>query len=88
MPHSLDDIPLMIVTTLEQLQQLKTELMNVKEFAVDMEVRIACIIKMVMIKYGMCTHRYTICNKFLIICLYINVITVLALIIRTAKNNY
>ena len=39
MPGSLEDIPLTIITTLEQLQQLKAELMNVKEFAVDLEVR-------------------------------------------------
>ena len=38
MPGSLEDIPLTIITTLEQLQQLKAELMSVKEFAVDMEV--------------------------------------------------
>lgn len=38
MPGSLEDIPLTIITTLEQLQLLKTELMIVKEFAVDMEV--------------------------------------------------
>ena len=38
MPGSLEDIPLIIITTLEQLQQLKSELMNVKEFAIDMEV--------------------------------------------------
>ena len=34
----MEDIPLTIITTLEQLQQLKAELMNVKEFAIDMEV--------------------------------------------------
>jgi hypothetical protein len=50
MPGSLEDIPLTIITTLEQLQQLKTELLNVKEFAVDMEVRTACIVKMMMIE--------------------------------------
>ena len=38
MPGSLEDTPLTIVTTLEQLQLLNAELMNVKEFAVDMEV--------------------------------------------------
>ena len=61
MPGSLEEIPLTIITTLEQLQQLKTELMNVKEFAVDMEVRIACIVKMVMIhvNYGTCTCMCT-----------------------------
>ena len=40
MPGSLEDIPLTVITTLEQLQQLKAELMNVNEFAVDMEVMI------------------------------------------------
>ena len=40
MPGSLEDIPLTVITTLEQLQQLKAELMNVNEFAVDMEVTI------------------------------------------------
>ena len=35
---SLEETPLTIVTTLEQLEQLKQELMNVKEFAIDLEV--------------------------------------------------
>lgn len=53
MPGSLEDIPLTIITTLEQLQQLKTELMKVKELAIDMEV---CSLKYnhvhAYIKYG------------------------------------
>ena len=35
---SVEETPLTIVTTLEQLEQLKQELMNVKEFAIDLEV--------------------------------------------------
>ena len=35
---SLEDIPLIVITTLEQLHQLNDELMTVKEFAIDMEV--------------------------------------------------
>ena len=40
MPGSLEDTPLTVLATLEQSQQLKTELMNVKEFAVDVDVMI------------------------------------------------
>ena len=35
---SLEDTPLTMVTTLEQLERLTQELKNVKEFAIDLEV--------------------------------------------------
>lgn len=38
-PGSYEETPLTMVTTLEQLEQLKQELKNVKEFAIDLEVR-------------------------------------------------
>ncbi len=37
---SLEDTPLSFVTTLEQLEELKNELMKVPEFAIDLEVTI------------------------------------------------
>lgn len=37
---SLEDTPLTIVTTLEQLEELKNDLKKVTEFAVDLEVSI------------------------------------------------
>ena len=38
MPGSLEDTPLTYIDSLEQLQELQQKLMNVKEFAVDLEV--------------------------------------------------
>ncbi len=62
MPGSLEDIPLTVLTTLEQLQQLKTELMNVKEFAIDMEVHIynVCILHAIHVRIGCCKKRHTL----------------------------
>ena len=38
-PGALTDVPLTMVTTVEQLEELSKLLMSVKDFAVDMEVR-------------------------------------------------
>lgn len=37
-PSSLDDVPLTMITTVEQLQELNRLLVTVSEFAVDLEV--------------------------------------------------
>ena len=37
-PGSLEDVPLTIVESVEQLESLKEELKSVKEFAIDLEV--------------------------------------------------
>ena len=38
-PGALTDVPLTMVTTVEQLEELSKLLTSVKDFAVDMEVR-------------------------------------------------
>ena len=67
MPGSLEDIPLTIITTLEQLQQLKAELMNVKEFAIDMEVHVnyvSCISCCASPKWEWNAHFEYCCAEF------------------------